>query len=148
MAQAFTKFQAFTQALGQEKHNFTTGAADVLKIWLTNTAPSASGDAVLADLGATQIAVQANYTSGGNTVGTLTWATSGGTATLSTGTDPFVLSASGGSIGPFQYAVLYNDTAPSDELIGYWDLGSAITIVDGATLELDFSATGTILTIV
>jgi hypothetical protein len=47
--------------------------------------------------------------------------------------------ASSGTIGPFRYAILYNDTAASDPLIGWWDRGSEITLADGETFTLDVS---------
>lgn len=142
MPQSFTKFHTFTQALGQEKHNFTTGAGDTLRILLLNTAPSASLDAVKIDL-PTDISTGGGYTQGlGLAVGTYTWNTSSGTVSMIASTDPLSFTASGASVGPFQYAVLYNDTALSDELIGYWDLGSAITLVDGQTIQFDFNVLG------
>jgi hypothetical protein len=43
-----------------------------------------------------------------------------------------------GAVGPFRYVVLYNETAPSDELICWYDYGSEITLAEDDTLTLDF----------
>lgn len=45
-----------------------------------------------------------------------------------------------GAVGPFRYAVIYNNTATNDEIIGYLDYGSDITLGDTETFKLDFSA--------
>jgi hypothetical protein len=44
--------------------------------------------------------------------------------------------------------VLYSDTAANDELIGWWDYGSAITLANGETFKVDFDPTNGVLTIV
>lgn len=50
------------------------------------------------------------------------------------------LTASGGTVGPFQYVVMYDDTVSGKPLVGWWDNGSEITMADTATTFLDFSA--------
>lgn len=137
-----TKFQDFADQLGRGVHNFGTHA---FKLALTNTAPNAATNTVLADI--TQIAAGAGYTAGGFALTGVTWAETGGTGKL-TITD-LVITAAGGSMGPFRYLVLYNDTAasPAKALIGYYDYGSALTLADTESLTVDFDATNGVLTI-
>ena len=139
---SFNKFEDFVEQLGLAVHNLNT---HTLSVYLSNAAPSASGDAVRADMA--EIANGNGYTTGG--IDTLnTWAESGGTGTL-TGTKA-VWTASGGSMAAFRYVVLFNDTAASDPLIGWWDYGSALTLLVGETFSVKFNSsdtTGTILTI-
>ena len=65
--------------------------------------------------------------------------TRSGLVTTVTGVD-VVITAAGGTIGPFRYAVLYNDTHASDALIGYVDYGSAVTLQIGENITLDIGA--------
>lgn len=51
-----------------------------------------------------------------------------------------VLLASGGAIPTWRYAVIYNDDATNDELIGYVDNGSDLDLADGEQVTLDFDA--------
>jgi hypothetical protein len=55
------------------------------------------------------------------------------------------LTASGGAVAPFRYVIIYNDTAANDELICYFDYGSDLTLADGESLTLDFSAANGLL---
>jgi len=60
-----------------------------------------------------------------------------------------VLTASGGSVAAFRYVVLYNDTptSPADPLIGWYDYGSDLTLLNGETLTIDFDGTNGVLSL-
>jgi hypothetical protein len=140
---SFNKFQNFVEDLCEKVHNLTS---DQLEIYLSNATPSASLDAVKADLA--EITTGSGYTGPQDTQNTGAEAT--GTYTL-TGT-AITITASGGSVGPFQYIVLQNTTptSPLDPLIGWWDYGSALTLNDGDSFTWkpnNSASTGTILTV-
>ena len=129
---AFNKFNSFVEALAEKSHNL---GSDTLKVMLTNAAPVAT-NTIKANL--TEITAGNGYTAGGTAVTITSSAQSSGTYSL-VGND-VVFTASGGSIGPFRYATLYNDTATNDELIGWWDYGSSITLADTETFTVDLGA--------
>jgi hypothetical protein len=134
----FNKFNDFAEQIGKAIHDFST---HTIKVMLTNTAPT-STNAVKADL--TEISAGNGYTAGG-TAASATWSETSGTAKLVLADTTFT--ASGGSIGPFRYAVIYNDTSASDNLIGYYDYGSSISLASGESLTVDFDATNGVLQI-
>jgi len=125
---AFNKFQVFAQDLGRKVHNLN---ADVLKFMLSNVVPIAT-NTVKANL--TDIAAGNGYTAGGSAIPGNTWVHTAGVAKLDGGN--VVITAAGGSIGPARYAALYNDTAANDELIGWYDYGSAFTLLDGESITI------------
>lgn len=127
----YNKFQDFSEQLVRGTHDFD---ANTFKVYLTNDTPSASADAVKADL--TEITAGNGYTAGGATT-TITVAEVTGTTTVS-GTE-VTWTASGGTIGPFRYAVFYNDTAAAKNLISWWDYGSSITLNSGESFTVKFS---------
>jgi hypothetical protein len=131
---SFNKFDQFVEDLAKGVHNLDTGS---LKILLTNTAPTAS-NAVKADL--TEISAGNGYSAGGSALTSVDAEQTSGTLSLSAA--DLVFTASGGSIGPFRYAVLYNDTptSPADPLIGWWDYGSSITLADTETFTVDLGS--------
>lgn len=131
----FNKFQDFSEQLVNGAQNFTS---DTYKVALSNSAPLATNTA-LANI--TQISAGNGYTSGG-TATTISVSEASGTTTVS-GTQ-VVFTASGGSIGPFRYVVLYNDTTATPvnkPLVGWWDYGSSITLADTETFTVKFSNT-------
>lgn len=136
----FTFFDEFKKYLGDGTIDLDSHA---FKIVLTNTAPTPGTNTVLADI--TQIANGNGYTTGGNTLGTVTWAETGaGTGIWQFTSADSVWTASGGNIGPFRYVVMYDDTptTPADPLVGYLDYGSGVTITTGNTFTVDVGANG------
>lgn len=135
---SFNKFNAFVEHLAEKVHNLQT---DALTVALTNTAPVAT-NSVLGDL------TPISYTNLSSRVLSVSAsAQSAGVYKLTL--DDLVLTASGGSVGPFRYVVIYNDTptSPADPLIGFYDYGAALTLADGESLTLDFDGTNGVLQI-
>lgn len=133
MAQsAFYKFNHFILGLAKGEHHLHA-AGDTVKVYLTNNTPDADLDVNKADLAG--ITEQNGYAPADiqNDV-------SEATGTLSmTGVDyewTFT-----GAVGPFRYAVLYNDDHASDALIGYYDYGAEQSFGNGEKLKIDFGAT-------
>lgn len=128
---AFNKFHAFVENLAEKVHNL---GSDTLKVALTNSAPSTS-NTVLSDI------TEISYTyCSSRTVSVSSSSQTSGTYSLVT--SDLTLTASGGSVGPFRYVVIYNDTptSPADPLIGWYDYGSSITLADTENLLLDFGS--------
>jgi hypothetical protein len=136
---AFNKFQVFTTDLAAGLHVSALNAdTDVLKVYLSNTTPSASTHtayAAAAGSGFIEIAAGNGYTAGGDDAGNAA-TTSAGVITVS-GTD-VVITASGGPIATFRYIGLYNSTAAGNKLIGWWDYGSAVDLADTQTFTIEF----------
>jgi hypothetical protein len=128
----YNKFQQFVDDLGLGVHNLNT---DTLKVMLTNSAPVAT-NTIKANI--TEISAGNGYVAGGEDI-TNTYTETGGTGTV--GATDVVWTASGGTIGPFRYVVLYNDTpsSPTDPLVSWYDYGSAITLADTETFTVDFT---------
>jgi len=134
---SFNKFNSFVEALAEKAHNL---GSDQLVVALTAAAnPPVATNTQLSDL------TQVSYTNcSSRNVTTSTSAQTSGTYKLVCA--DLVLTASG-SVGPFRYVVLYNDTATNDELIGWWDYGSEVTLASGETFTIDFDGTNGVLTI-
>lgn len=148
---SFYKFNCFVEDIGKELHLLGT---DSLKILLTNTAPNAADTHVDTTTtpcevhptsGAVELAAGNNYTKGGNTVATPTYAQTSGTAKLYGVKVTFSCTTAPWST--FRYAVLYNDaggTTATRPVIGYWDYGvGGVTLGVGETFIVGNSNDGT-----
>ena len=125
----YNKFQCFVEDICEKKHNL---GSDTLKVALSNAsnAPSASDDVKLADITTVSVAnldsVTLTVSSSSQTSGTYKLVLADKTMTAS------------GAVGPFQYVIIYNDTASNKELICWYDYGSEVTLASGDTFKLDF----------
>jgi hypothetical protein len=135
----WNKFNSFVEALAEKAHNL---GSDQLVVALTAAANApVAGNTVLANL------TQISYTNC-STRNITTSSSSQTSGTYKLVLTDLTLTASGGPIAPFRYVVIYNDTATNDELIGWYDYESDLTIANGETLLIDFSAANGVLTIV
>jgi hypothetical protein len=116
-------------------------ATNTLKVALTNTAPNLT-DSTLSQI--TQIAAGGGYVAGGYTLASVTSTQTTGVYTL--GADDLTITATGAAIATWRYAVVYDDTSTSDNLIGYIDAGSAQDLSDGESTTITWSPTDTVLT--
>ena len=130
----FNKFEQFAEDLGKGVHQLHA-AGHTLRVYLSNATPSASADGVKTDLA--EISTGNGYTGGVDIQNDFT--ETGGVGTV-TAVDVVVTAT--GAVGPFQYAVIYNDTptSPADPLIGWYDYGSAVTLANGETFTVDFGS--------
>lgn len=132
----YNKFNSFVEALAEKVHNL---GSDTLKVALTNTVPTSSN---------TQLSniTEISYTN----LSTRTLTTSSSAQT--SGTYKLVIAdltlTASGTVPTFRYVVIYNDTATNDELIAWFDYGSAVDMLANDTLLLNFDGTNGLLQIV
>lgn len=108
----------------------------------TSSYTPAGTHTTLAGITANQVAAGNGYTANGAALTSVTWNRSAGVATFDSA--DVVWTASGGPITA-RYAVMFDDTAASDELIGYVLLDTTpadVTATDGNTLTVAPSASG------
>jgi hypothetical protein len=131
----FNKFNSFVEALAEKVHNL---GSDTLTVALSNTLP-VNTNTQLSNI--TQISytnIQNGTTTGRNLAG-VTSAQITGTYKLDA--NDLVLTATG-TVPTFRYVVLYNDTATNDELIGWYDYGATVDLLNGETFTITWDAAG------
>ncbi len=133
----YTKYQNYVLLQGQgvvKQH----AAGDTYKVMLSNAAPNVATHTIRSD--ATEIgAGTGGYTVGGYDIQN-DYTVTAGTGTM-TAVD-VVITASGGTIGPFRYAIIFDDTVatPVKPLMCYFDYLSSITLNDTETFTVHFGA--------
>ncbi len=134
----YVKFDIFVEHEAEKIHDL---GADQIEVALSNVLPVA-GNTVLANI--TEISY-ANLSA--RAITTTSSLQTAGVYKL-TLTD-LVLTASG-AVATFQHVVIFNTTptaAPIDPLIGRYDHGSAVTLANGETYNLDFDDSGVFITV-
>lgn len=137
-----TKFNTLGERLAEGVFNLES---HTFKAMLVNSPAPAATDAVKADL--TEISPGNGYTAGGATLSITSSSQSGGLYKWIV--VDFVISASGGSIGPLRYPTIYDDTpsSPADPLMLFYDYGGSISLNVGETLTGDFDGTNGLIQI-
>jgi hypothetical protein len=132
---SFNKVDSFIDNVVLGTHAAWLSAdTDVVKAYLSNATPSASGDSLKADLA--EIATGNGYTAGGIDIENAATQTAG-TITV-TATDKVVTAT--GAIAQFRYVAFFNDTAANDPLVGWYDYGSALDMVNTDTFTINFGS--------
>ena len=131
----FTKVNSFVEALAEKKINL---AGTGLTIALTNTAHTATWTK-LSEL------TQVSYTNLSSRV--ITVSTSAQTSGVYKLVCADLTLTATGAVGPFRYVYIYDDAATDDDLIGYYDYGSAVTLAFGDTFIINFDGSVGVLTI-
>lgn len=119
-------------AAGNHVALLTAAGGDVLKVSLSATAPDAS-DTNLAS--ASEISYANSDWSAGGEDATKVTTVSGGTILMST-TDVTIIAS--GDVATFAYVILHNAT--QDLLIGYYPIGSTVSLTNGQSFKTDFEA--------
>ena len=128
---AFVGFHPFKEQMAEKVHNL---GSDSLVYWLSNTAPSQANSQ-------RSNITEITYTNLSSRAATVSSSALNGSNEYVLVLADKVLTASG-SVGPFRYAGVYNDTATNDELVGgYYDYGSSITLASGETFTIDHDPT-------
>lgn len=144
----FTKLNGFVEHLAKGYHGNLATAT--LQVALSNTAP---GSETTPPTGAETACILANVTQvsytnlSSRTLSTTSCVQTSGTLKLVLA--DLVLTASGGTVGPFRYIYIVNSssTTRANALMGYYDYGTSTTLNDTETFTIDLDNTNGLLTI-
>ena len=137
---SFNKFHQFVEDLAHGVHDFSSASLQIALCAAAN-APVAA-NSILGSL--TQI-TYTNIPAADRVLSVNDSSQTSGTYKLTVGDQ--IITASGGAANAFRYVVIYNDSAASDPLVGWYDYGQDLTLAEGETLTIDFDGTNGMLTI-
>ena len=133
----YNKIQDFVEQLLRGVHQLHAAGHEIM-CYLTNEQPLV-GDTLKSDIA--EISIENGYTGPEDTQNDVTESPAG-TANL-TCVDIQIVAA-GGTVGPFEWVVMFNQdaTSPLDALISWWEYpGGPITLQIAETFDIDFAAT-------
>jgi len=133
---AFTKFNSFIERVFEGE---ILCASHSFKVAFSNTLPLVTNNN-FADI--TEIAAGNGYTAGGHASSVLSSAQTAGIYKLVLSDVAIVAS---GSIGPFQYVIVYDDTHANDALVAFADYVTPITLINGQIFVVDLDQTNGLL---
>ncbi len=131
---AFNEFEPFTDGLAEGIHTFNADTFDIALTAAAN-APLAT-DEVLAD----QVEISYTNMDADRTIATVSSTQTSGTYSL-VQTDEVLVAT--GTVAGFRYVIMFNQTSSSplvDALVGWWDYGSDLVLLNTESLTLDFGA--------
>jgi len=137
---SFTKVNKFVE---NAVHDMDL-ASDQLKVALSNTAPGSESTNPTGDSGGVLANITEISYSNCSSRDLTTSSSSQTSGTYKLVLADLTLTASG-TVGPFRYIYLYDDTVSGDPLIGLYDYGTSLTLNSGDTFTLDFSASNGVL---
>lgn len=134
-------YDQFIEYMGDGGIDMDTDTFNIELYNSTHTFTQANNDR--ADVSANALATGNGYTNPGQNLGSVTWTQSSGTTTFDAADTTWT--ASGGSIGPADDAVIYSDTSTvptADLLVCSIDFGGGETAGNGTDFKITYNASG------
>ena len=134
----FNKIQAFVEHMAEGVHDL--GADQLVLCMTANANAIVATNTILGNL------TQISYTNA-STRNLTTSASAQSSGTYKLTINDIVITASGGTVGPFQQVGVFNDTptSPVDPLVCWHDYGSDLTLADTETFTWDADGTNGLL---
>lgn len=118
----------------------SNSTTDTYKLMLCSAATFTSSNTTLASVTKTELANGNGYVTGGASLTNVVVTQTANDAYFDA--DDVTFTASGGSIGPASYAILYNSTDSGQPPVAFLDFGASKTAGDGTDFKVIWSASG------